>query len=171
MKIFKEKYPHFDELVKQTLNIIETTPILNSNICPNGQLSIQTDKENSKDWFAGTGGAKGKFEWELSFDKLHLSIQGTPIEDYLKWLEVPVYRTRLMLTKPKFVYSIHRDYSPRLHLPLITNPQCYFLFKDPAEFIHMPADGRTYWIDTRKEHTFMNGSIENRFHLVMIVKE
>jgi hypothetical protein len=35
----------------------------------------------------------------------------------------------------------------------------------------MPADGTTTWVDTKKYHTFLNGSTEKRLHLVMIVKE
>jgi len=35
----------------------------------------------------------------------------------------------------------------------------------------LSADGTTTWVDTTKQHTFMNGSTERRFHLVMIVKE
>jgi hypothetical protein len=34
----------------------------------------------------------------------------------------------------------------------------------------MPADGTTYWVDTRKHHTFLNGSGDRRLHLVMIVE-
>jgi len=54
---------------------------------------------------------------------------------------------------------------------LITNTQCNFLFTDPLKLIHMPADGTTYWVDTRNQHTFLNGSVQKRLHLVMIVKE
>ena len=89
----------------------------------------------------------------------------------MKWLDVPVFRTRIMLARPKSCYSIHKDYSPRLHLPLVTNTECNFLLTDPLQMFHLPADGTTTWVDTRNRHTAMNGSTDPRLHLVMIVKE
>jgi hypothetical protein len=171
--IFKEKYPRFTELVHQLKSIADNMGIFHDSVnYPDGQIAIQTDTAKVTNWQAGVGKSTAKTpEWEHSFRHLQPELIGTVVADYLEWLAVPVYRTRLMLSRPKSCYSIHKDYSPRLHLPLVTNDQCNFLFTDPARLIHMPADGNTYWVDTRHEHTFLNGSIYDRLHLVMIVKD
>ena len=75
-------------------------------------------------------------------------------------------RTRLIWVKPFSCYSFHKDISPRLHLPLITNPQCFFLFKDIPVY-HMSA-GNLYWSDTTKAHTFINCSNKPRLHLISL---
>ena len=172
-KIYKGYFPKFPLLVNELMAIVEEQKLITDiENHSDGQLAIQTHDPAVVDWRSGIGKSSAKTpEWEHQFNCLQPCLRGSIIEEYLQWLGVPVYRTRIMLARPKSAYSIHRDYSPRLHLPLITNKQCYFVFKDPAEFVHMPADGQTYWVDTRQEHTFMNGSLENRLHLVMIVKE
>jgi hypothetical protein len=169
-KEFKPVYPDFDLVVKQCKQLADLHG--NWDINWDSQIAIQTNNDSHEDWLAGTGKSIAKTpEWEHSFNKIQPSLKGTAIDNYLKWLGVPVYRTRIMMAKEKGCYSIHRDYSPRLHLPLVTNPQCNFLFTDPLQMFHMPADGTTTWVDTKKYHTFMNGSTEKRLHLVMIVKE
>lgn len=168
---FKGPYHKFNEVVQQVLSVAEGI-YLDLHNYPDGQIAIQHNIPNVDDHFAGVGKSVAKTPvWERSFSHLQPCYKGTALEEYLDWLEVPVYRTRIMLSRPKTAYSIHRDYSPRLHLPLVTNDQCYFLFTQPERLIHMPADGRTYWVDTRASHTFLNGSVENRLHLVMIVDE
>lgn len=171
-KQFKDAYPRFTEIVELVQNIVSEQNLITDILgLPDGQLAIQTDHPEETDWLRGIGKSTAKTPaWEHQFCNLQPTLKGTVIEDYLNWLDVPVFRTRIMLSRPKSCYSIHRDYSPRLHLPLITNKQCNFVFTNPAQLIHMPADGRTYWVDTRNEHTFMNGSLENRLHLVMIVE-
>lgn len=169
-KQFKPEYPKFDELA-DLCNLLanEHSDIENR---PDAQIAIQTDDPNCDNWYAGTGQSQAKTNaWEHSFCHIQPSLRGTVIEEYLKWLDVPVYRTRIMMSKPKGCYSIHRDYSPRLHLPLVTNKQCNFLITEPLTMFHLPADGTTTWVDTTKQHTFMNGSTEQRLHLVMIVEK
>jgi len=169
-KQFKSKYPKFDEVMGQCFALWKEHSNWPEN--DNGQIAIQTNDTSTDNWFAGTGKSESKTaEWEQTFNHLQPSLVGTPVDEYIKWLDVPVYRARVMLSKSKSCYSVHRDYSPRLHLPLVTNPQCNFLIVDPLQFFHMPADGTTTWVDTRKPHTFMNGSLSDRYHLVMIVKE
>ena len=172
-KQFKGYYPKFNQLVEWASALVEEKNIYGDILnYPDGQLAVQTDDDSVTDWSRGIGKSTGKTaQWEHGFSKLQPALKNSVVAEYLDWLEIPVYRTRIMVSRPKSCYSIHRDYSPRLHLPLITNKQCYFVFKDPAQFIHMPADGQTYWVDTKLDHTFMNGSIENRLHLVMIVKD
>lgn len=169
-KTFKEIYPHFKEVVSLCKQLANQHGDFENK--PDAQIAIQTDDPRIDNWYAGTGQSQAKTnEWEHSFCHIQPSLRGTVIEEYLKWLDVPVYRTRIMMSKPKGCYSIHRDYSPRLHLPLVTNKQCNFLLTDPLTMFHLPADGITTWVDTTKQHTFMNGSTEQRLHLVMIVEK
>jgi hypothetical protein len=78
--------------------------------------------------------------------------------------EYDMRRTRLMWVMPFTCYSIHKDVGPRFHIPLITNPDCYFVFKESG-LTHLSA-GKIYWTDTRKLHTFINCSKEPRLHIV-----
>ena len=71
--------------------------------------------------------------------------------------------------KPKTCYTYHQDWSKRLHIPLITNENCFFIIDDKVS--RHPADGRSYIVDTTKMHTFVNASLENRIHIVGCVSE
>ncbi len=75
-----------------------------------------------------------------------------------------MYRTRLMNMSGKTCYTYHQDYTRRVHIPLITNENCFFVIDD--EVIRYPADGSVYIADTRRMHTFVNASTQNRLHLV-----
>ncbi len=78
--------------------------------------------------------------------------------------DLKMFRTRVMVLKPKTCYSYHRDMSIRVHIPLITNTNCMFIIDD--ELKRYPADGNHYVIDTRKRHTALNASFEERIHIV-----
>jgi|SaaInlStandDraft_1057018.scaffolds.fasta_scaffold50940_2 hypothetical protein len=73
-------------------------------------------------------------------------------------------RTRVMTMKPKLAYRMHRDYSMRYHIPLITNENCFFIIDE--NIIRLPADGSLYLVDTNYPHTFVNASGELRTHIV-----
>lgn len=77
-----------------------------------------------------------------------------------------MYRSRIMMLPDKRNYGWHIDYSPRIHIPLITNVHCFFIIEN--EKIHLPADGSIYWVDTQKWHTFVNANRYDfmRSHLV-----
>ena len=83
--------------------------------------------------------------------------------------ELGMYRTRLMNMKPKTCYSYHWDPTKRMHIPLLTNENNFFVIDD--EISRYPADGSYYLIDTTKKHTFVNASFENRLHIVCCVSE
>lgn len=92
-----------------------------------------------------------------------------PIYNKLKYINsilrsLGMSRTRVMKLKPKTCYSYHKDSSQRIHIPLITNEKCFFVIEN--EVIRLPADGNYYVIDTRKMHTFVNASFEDRIHIV-----
>ena len=78
--------------------------------------------------------------------------------------ELNMYRTRVLVLKPKVCYSIHSDPVKRIHIPVITNENCWLIVN--KEIMHLPADGRHYEIDTTQKHTALNGSWEDRIHIV-----
>lgn len=77
-----------------------------------------------------------------------------------------VGRVRLMQSKPKTCLSWHKDTSPRIHLPIKTNPGCQMVIENQVQ--HMPAG--TWWLtNTLLPHTAFNASTESRIHLVAVV--
>jgi hypothetical protein len=104
---------------------------------------------------------------ELTYNQLNPYFKDTIFEKLI--VDYKLYRTRLMWVNKMSCYSIHKDSTPRIHIPLVTNPECYFVFKDDASFIHMET-GHVYWADTRKNHTFINCSEMERLHLVGVVE-
>lgn len=78
--------------------------------------------------------------------------------------QLGMFRTRIMRLRPYQCYSYHIDPSPRIHIPLITNENCFMIIDDVL--YRYPADGNYYLADTTKIHTFVNASLEDRIHIV-----
>lgn len=116
-------------------------------------------------WSSGVGRAK-KDEDISAYHLVNPEIQGTVFEDVIR--EFNLYRTRFMWVGPYACYSMHQDSSPRIHIPLITNQGCYFLFRDRSP-VHLET-GHVYLTDTRRFHTFINCSEKPRLHLVGAIK-
>jgi hypothetical protein len=81
-------------------------------------------------------------------------------------------RAQLIWLGANSKYDFHRDmYTPnRYHVPLVTNKQCHWLFKNDSEIckLHMPADGRVWYLDPMNIfHTFVNDSSCARLHLLL----
>lgn len=98
---------------------------------------------------------------DLELYQLYLSLQKRYI----------IGRVRIMRVRSKRSYSVHDDTSKRIHLPIITYPNCYFLFPYDNFLFHMPADDHLYIADTTKYHTFVNCNDKDRIHLVFSVME
>lgn len=73
-------------------------------------------------------------------------------------------RTRVMRMKKKTCYYYHKDNTKRLHIPVITNENCFLLVDE--KLTHLPANGKTYIVDTTKMHTALNASKFDRIHIV-----
>ena len=127
------------------------------------QVGLQY-KIDEDPWTSAVGKSKGQ---ELTYTELNPFFKNSPFEDIIN--QYNLKRTRLMLMGPKSCYSMHSDESPRIHIPLITNEQCFFVFKFGLAR-HVPV-GKVTWVDTTKDHTAMNGSDFWRLHLVGIVAE
>jgi hypothetical protein len=114
-------------------------------------------------WTSAVGKNKGN---ELDHVNLNPFFANTAFEDIIN--EYKLIRTRLMWVGPYACYSMHKDTTPRIHIPLITNPECYFVFKH-GTILHLSL-GNVYWVDTTRIHTFMNCSDQHRLHLIGVVR-
>jgi hypothetical protein len=116
-------------------------------------------KENEDPWTSAVGRSKGN---DLLCNIINPIFKNTVFEEIIN--KYNFKRTRVLWVGPYACYSIHHDETPRIHIPLITNPGCLFLFRYGIPE-HMPT-GFVYWADTRKDHTFINCSDQHRLHLV-----
>ena len=124
------------------------------------QISLQT-VEGETDPNYGTGQLNNLKHKEEDFN-IPLFPQLKYVNSIIKKLKM--FRTRVMRMSSKTCYSYHKDPSQRIHIPLITNENCFFVVDDKV--LRCPADENYYLIDTTKKHTFVNASFEERIHLV-----
>lgn len=120
-------------------------------------------KDNEDVWASAVGKSQG---FELTYTNLNPYFKDTIFEELIR--KYNMSRARLMWVGPYACYSVHVDTTPRIHVPIITNQECYFVFKK-GSLHHMPA-GLSYWVNTTLPHTFMNCSDQHRLHLVGVVK-
>jgi hypothetical protein len=115
-------------------------------------------------WSGAVGRSQGK---ELEYDQLNPYFAGTIFEQIVDKFKFK--RTRLMWVGSNSCYSMHTDSTPRVHIPLITNPECYFVFKNGVPS-HL-ATGFVWYTNTTLPHTFMNCSEYPRLHLVGAIEK
>jgi hypothetical protein len=80
---------------------------------------------------------------------------------------------RIWASEPGHHVGPHTDgpddlYSLRLHIPLITNPDCthtWYTDQGP-QIYHIPADGRAHYFRTNIMHDVHNHSSQPRYHLI-----
>lgn len=99
---------------------------------------------------------------EVDYKHCNREFEGTVFEEIIA--KYKLTRTRLMWVAKKSCYTLHKDSSPRIHIPLITNPSAMFVFKESG--LHHLEVGKVYWVDTRLTHSFANFGIEDRLHLI-----
>lgn len=133
------------------------------NCMHDGQIMVQGIE--GKNHLYGTGSLLDYPEKEEDFV---VPLWNTPyIYETLNRLKM--YRSRIMIRR-KSVYTWHCDPTPRIHIPIVTNPETNFMVIED-NVIRMPADGSVYWTDTRLMHTFVNTEKEDRIHIVGCIKE
>lgn len=76
------------------------------------------------------------------------------------------YRGRFMMMKYKTCLSMHVDETPRLHIPIITNPDSFMVIDD--QICRFPF-GKAYIANTLLPHTAVNAGKKDRTHLVFCV--
>lgn len=115
---------------------------------------------------SGLGSLMGTGLYERDFTQINPPIKGTYLEQVIRSIPFPTGRCRIMRLMSHRCYSVHYDSSPRVHLPLVTNPDAFLAFPEQSKLFHLPADGSMYLADTRLRHTAMNGGSAERFHIV-----
>ena len=124
---------------------------------------MQGTKDNL-DPFASVGNMN---KWNHDYDETDFVV---PIFDlpYINSImkDLKMFRTRVLILRPYECYSYHRDYTKRIHIPVITNKSSFIV--EDRQLKHLPADGNYYVVDTTKMHTALNGSRNNedRLHIV-----
>ena len=164
------KYDKFDEIYEFIINLVnDNLNIINEH----NQLAIQYATDPSWTNCMGHKAGQGKFfdkgVKETEFCKTLPQLLNTPIDDFLNNAPHTLYRSRIFVAPPKGeCYSHHKDPVKRLHLPIITNPESYFLSYEPDEIRHenMIADGTMYFVDTTITHSFCNYGDSQRIHVV-----
>jgi|TARA_B100001094_G_scaffold79869_1_gene76123 hypothetical protein len=104
---------------------------------------------------------KGTVEQDFKF--LNQIFKNTIIEKIV--CDLNLFRTRVMVKNQKTCYSFHQDGTWRVHIPIITDPQCVFYFPEHGQRFHLEV-GKVYKINTTETHTFINGSKQQRIHLI-----
>lgn len=131
--------------------------------------------ENSKSKQAGLQYAEGEDPFlscigrlkegrsDQDYSILNPFFKDTVFEELI--VKYKMFRTRLMWVNDKSCYSLHKDGTKRLHIPLVTNEQCMFIFPEVPEVFHLES-GKAYMVDTTMQHSFANFSDKPRLHLV-----
>ena len=133
------------------------------------QISLQVSGSNTE-WNQSSGRLKNNHN-EFLFDQIHPSLKNSIIEYTIKLLPLKVTRLRLLALKAGAKYTWHRDPTPRIHIPIVTNDKCFFSFPNNSINEVLKADGSIYWTDTRKLHSYINMSEDIRLHIVGVVNE
>tara|TARA_B100000085_G_scaffold276866_1_gene296537 strand:+ start:736 stop:1503 length:768 start_codon:yes stop_codon:yes gene_type:complete len=95
------------------------------------------------------------------------------IGDLLDSFKSPLARVRFAYLAPGFNIKPHVDYDPsyivRFHIPLITNEKCTLgvKLKGEKKEVHLPANGKIYFVNTGYVHWANNNSDESRIHLIV----
>ncbi len=127
---------------------------------PNGKQTGLQYTDGNDPWTDAVGRMKIGQDWNNCL--LNPFFKGTLFEEIIK--KYKLVRTRLMWLKPYSCYSMHRDDSKRLHVPIVTNDNCFFVFKN--EGLISMTTGNVYEVDTTEPHSAMNCSSEWRLHLL-----
>jgi hypothetical protein len=152
-----------EEEILDAYNAVEKNIVWTSYGHKGRQAGLQF-KDNEDPWSSAVGRSSGQ---ESTYINLNPFFKDTIFEQVI--IRYNLTRTRLMWVDPYACYSIHRDETPRIHIPLITNPSCYFVFQS-GRIVHLNKK-LVWWVDTRKPHTFMNCSNDPRLHLVGVVEK
>ena len=100
----------------------------------------------------------GKSNYESLFTTMNRKFKGTYIEEVVNEVDsmFDVTRVRIMMLDDKRrAYSMHRDSTCRLHLPIATNSDSMFICD--SRVYYMNDLGRLYFANTQKKHTAYNG--------------
>lgn len=131
------------------------------------QICLQGLNETSDPYY----GSRGLKEIDSKYTEKDFNVSVFPKMIYTNRIieDLGLSRTRIMRMKPKTCLSWHYDPTPRIHIPLFTNPSCFLLIDKTAHYLE--ANGSAYWAETTKWHTAINASLVSRTHLVGVINE
>lgn len=152
---------NFDVLKKEVMDLVA------SKLATENQLSLQTTLEDTGDWYSSAGTVlKLKNKNEREYNVLQPELKGTAIESIIN--KYNATRSRIMISRPRSCYSVHKDDSYRIHIPIVTNPQSWMVWPYQNKCVNL-EEGNVYWTNTTRYHSVFNGSLVDRIHLVMCV--
>jgi len=115
------------------------------------------------------------FDNDRSWDSYIASLGNSYTVEVIKEIEkytgyvysARVGRARYMALKPKscLTYHVDQDNIMRIHIPIITNNNCFFVNEDRVG--RMETTGKAYVFNSTVKHTAVNASRETRVHLVV----
>ena len=147
----------------------EITNIVSTRLTEVNQIAIQNLSGEGDDWYCGLGSLlKLKNTSEHAYKFIQPSLKGSVIESIIK--QYGGFRTRIMNMKPRSCYSVHSDFSYRIHIPIVTSEQCWMVWPYNENCYNL-KEGNVYWTNTKASHSAFNGSTFNRIHLVMCVSK
>lgn len=157
------KLENFNELVTEVNTIIETVGE-NEN-----QIMCQTLDPVVDNWYTGIGRTSELcVQDETAYKYINPTLKNSVLSSIIE--KHNAFRTRIMIMQSRACYSVHADMTKRIHIPIITNTQAWMIWPHQSECHHM-IPGYSYLTDTTQQHTFINGSLEKRIHLVMCVSK
>jgi hypothetical protein len=155
-----EKILEFEKIHNEVMSIIDRVGFVGNQI-------ILQSINNDEEWHLGVGAIEElQQKDERKYSNVNSSIKNTEIEKIIDRYQG--FRSRIMMMDSRKCYSVHRDPTPRIHVPIVTNNQCWMIWPYNNLCASMPI-GNIYYTDTTKEHTFLNGGLEARIHLMMCV--
>lgn len=144
-------------------DLIERVPMIFEETT---QLALQLRPGSTDPWYESCYQEKD-IAPEPEYNVLNPELAGSHIGEILGAFPFPVYRARLMGLAGRRCYSVHHDATARYHIAVDTTPHALFVFVEHNVVVRIPADGNAYFVDTREEHTAMNGARATRIHLVV----
>lgn len=100
---------------------------------------------------------------ETDFWLINDNFKGSYIEEIIN--NFSLVRTRLVIMPPRSCLNFHADPTPRLHIPIKTNNECYFYFPDQCKQFNL-KEYNIYSVNTTQKHIFMNTSKQERIHIL-----
>jgi len=126
------------------------------------QVGLQGNKPNQdpKEFCYTSVGRINKLQFPENYFKYPLwdtPIINRIIEKY------GMVRTRIMQSNPKSCLTRHQDMTKRIHIPLITNEDCFMIIDNKIYNLEV---GKIYLTNTTLKHTAVNASKQYRIHIV-----
>lgn len=145
----------------------EVIELVKEKSSDSNQIILQGLDPDVEEWHIGTGSIEELEEKEeKKYHHLNSSLIGTELGNIIN--QYRGFRARIMIMPPRRCYSIHADPTARIHIPIITNNQCWMIWPHNNKCFKL-SSGKIYYTDTRIQHTFINGGTEDRIHIVMCV--